>query len=117
MVSLNLVVIPSGDIQRSVAFYSSLGLTFVAEKHGNGPQHFAAEIGGTIFEIYPRLAIPGDSGPMRLGFLVPSVDEAVQNLQKLGVEMISAPKESPWGRRAVLTDPDGHRVEISQPSV
>jgi predicted enzyme related to lactoylglutathione lyase len=26
--------------------------------------------------------------------------------------VISAPKDSDWGRRAVVADPDGHRIEL-----
>ncbi len=59
-VLLNLVVIPSVDIQRSLAFYQSLGLSFVAERHGKGPVHFAAELGSTIFEIYPQQTVAGN---------------------------------------------------------
>ena len=28
--------------------------------------------------------------------------------------VLSPPKDSEWGRRAVVTDPDGHRVELLQ---
>jgi hypothetical protein len=31
----------------------------------------------------------------------------------LGETSISAPKDSPWGRRAVVADSDGHRVELT----
>jgi lactoylglutathione lyase len=113
-VSLNLVVIPAGDLKRSVAFYHSLGVSFVAEKHGAGPEHFAAELGSTVLEIYPRQALEGISGPARLGFRVTSVDDTVRNLRSLGEHVVSGPKDSAWGRRAVLLDPDGHRVEISE---
>jgi lactoylglutathione lyase len=113
-VALNLVVIPAGDIQRSAAFYRSLGLSFVAEKHGAGPEHFAAELGGTVLEIYPRQAVEGISGPARIGFRVMSVDDTVRKLRSLGEHVVSGPKDSAWGRRAILRDPDGHRVEISE---
>jgi catechol 2,3-dioxygenase-like lactoylglutathione lyase family enzyme len=113
-VSLNLVVIFSNDLQRSVEFYTSLGLTFTLERHGNGPEHFASEIGGLVFEIYPRPADGENSGPARIGFRVASVDEALATLKLRGVRVLSAPHDSPWGRRAVVSDPDGRRVEISE---
>jgi catechol 2,3-dioxygenase-like lactoylglutathione lyase family enzyme len=111
---LNLVVIFSNDIQRSVEFYTSLGLTFTRERHGNGPEHFASEIGALVFEIYPRAADGENSGPARIGFRVASVDEALASLNLQGVRVLSAPHDSPWGRRAVVSDPDGRRVEISE---
>ena len=45
-----------------------------------------------------------------------SVDAAVMRLQEIGVEVISTPKDSPWGRRAVVDDFDGHRVELAEAS-
>jgi predicted enzyme related to lactoylglutathione lyase len=35
-------------------------------------------------------------------------------VQQLGAAVVSPPADSPWGLRAVLADPDGHRVEITE---
>jgi catechol 2,3-dioxygenase-like lactoylglutathione lyase family enzyme len=112
--SLNLVVIASTDLKRSIDFYNAIGIEFTHEKHGNGPEHVSAEINGLVFEIYPQEAVKGLNGPARLGFRVASVDETVVKLGKLGAEIISGPTNSQWGQRAVLNDPDGHRIEISE---
>jgi catechol 2,3-dioxygenase-like lactoylglutathione lyase family enzyme len=113
-VSLNLVVISSANMQRSVAFYEGLGLKLTPEKHGTGPEHFSAELDGVVFEIYPQAALDRATGPARIGFRVASVDGTVVKLRKLGAEVLSEPKVSPWGRRAVVRDPDGYRIEISE---
>lgn len=34
-------------------FFSRMGLPFVKEKHGEGPEHYAAQVGDDVFEIYP----------------------------------------------------------------
>jgi len=52
-VLLNLVVIRSADIERAAAFYKELGLVMIKQQHGNGPEHYSAQLGITIFEIYP----------------------------------------------------------------
>ncbi|MGE5195040.1 MAG: VOC family protein [Deltaproteobacteria bacterium] len=58
------------------------------------------------------------AGPTRRdGFPAVSVDEKVAKLRKLGAEVLSDPHDSPWGRRAALNDPDGHRIEITEPRV
>lgn len=46
-------VIKTPDINQAVAFFTQLGLTFVQEKHGDGPVHYACERNGIVFEIYP----------------------------------------------------------------
>src|SRR5687767_2205434 len=110
--SLNLIVIRSPDIDRACRFYSTLGLAFTKHAHGTGPEHYACELHGLVFEIYPRKSDADSTTATCLGFRVPSVDAAVASLQRLGAKVISPPKESPWGRRAVVEDPDGHRVEL-----
>ena len=49
----NLLVIRSADVEQAVKFYEALGLTFLKHRHGSGPEHFACEAEGFVFEIYP----------------------------------------------------------------
>jgi lactoylglutathione lyase len=112
-IKLNLVVIRAAELERSQRFYEALGLQFSREQHGRGPEHLAAVLGSLVFEIYPRGSEPDTAG-LRLGFQVASVEAAVSAVQKLGAEVVSAPANGPWGYRAVVVNPDGHRVEVSQ---
>lgn len=113
-IALSLVVIRSLDVARAVAFYSCLGLKFTQHQHGAGPAHVSAELsGGGVFEIYPA----ADAAPtqnVRIGFRVPSVDDAVNALGGFPHAVVSSPRLSEWGLRAVIVDPDGHRVELVQ---
>jgi predicted enzyme related to lactoylglutathione lyase len=113
-VILNLVVIRSTDLERSARFYESLGLSFTKHRHGSGPEHFSCELGPAVFEIYPRKNDADSTSSVRIGFRVPSVDVAVEQLKQIGVTVVSPPKDSPWGRRAVVDDCDGHRIELTQ---
>jgi lactoylglutathione lyase len=113
-VALNLVVLRSPDIERAAAFYTCLGLQFQKHRHGSGPEHFAAELGGGVFELYPLADGAVPTSGTRVGFRVPNVDEAVTALSHYPGAIISAPRDSEWGRRAVAADPDGHRVELTQ---
>ena len=111
--AMNLVVIYTRDIELAKGFYDSLGLSFTPEKHGSGPQHYSASIGTLVFEIYP--CKDGETaGPLRIGFRVPSVDGTIETLRRRGVKIVADPKDSAWGRRAVVEDPDGNRVELAQ---
>lgn len=110
---LNLVVIRSGDLERSKSFYEAIGLQFSKERHGSGPEHLAAQLGNLVFEIYPR-GIGRETVGVRLGFEVASIDAAIFAVEKLGAEVKSPPTNGPWGQRAVVVDPDGHHVEIVQ---
>ena len=111
-VTLNLVVLRSPDIARASAFYTRLGLNFTLHRHGKGAEHFAAELPGGVFEIYTQTADSPSTLGTRIGFAVPSVDTVINALADYPQAIVSAPKDSEWGRRAVIADPDGHRVEL-----
>lgn len=113
-IQLNLVVIRSVDIEKSAIFYQLLGLSFVKHQHGNGLEHFASEIGSITFEIYPYTAGTIPTTSTRLGFQVSSIDAIVCELQKIGDSIASSAKDTAWGRRAIVVDPDGHKVELTE---
>ena len=111
-VRLNLVVLRCADLARAAAFYRRLGLEFARHRHGNGPEHLTAEIDGCVFELYPLAADGASTRGARIGFRVPSVDGAIAALKDYPDAVVTAAKDSEWGRRAVVVDPDGHRVEL-----
>lgn len=109
---LNLTVIRCSDIEASAGFYRLLGLAFEKHRHGKGPEHVASTTEGPTFELYPASERFPVTVGTRLGFAVESCDEACRLLEEAGHAIESAAADSPWGRRAVAIDPDGHRVEI-----
>lgn len=110
---LNLTVIRCSDIEASAAFYGLLGLRFEKHRHGKGPEHFATSEEGSTFELYPASERFPVTVGTRIGFAVSSCDEAVAALEAEGHSIESPPTDSPWGKRAVAIDPDGHRVELT----
>lgn len=111
--TLSLVVIRVSDLERAASFYSAIGLLFEREQHGSGPEHYAAAVGGTTFELYPS-SERHPVAPVRLGFTVTSIDAVLSQWRHAGGRVASEPEQSPWGLRAVVEDPDGHRIELSQ---
>lgn len=111
---LTLVVLRCADIDRAMAFYSKLGLEFTKHRHGAGPEHYSAELAGAVFELNPQSGDGASSLGTRIGFSVTSVDQAIQALADYPAAVISAPKDSEWGRRTIVSDPDGHRIELMQ---
>jgi predicted enzyme related to lactoylglutathione lyase len=111
---LNLIVLRSADLALAAKFYGKLGINFTRERHGAGPEHLTCRLGSVVLEIYPRTATTVTSG-VRLGFQVASLDEAVAALEEVGADLLASPAESPWGRRAIVADLDGHRIELTEP--
>lgn len=109
--TLKLLVIKSAQVESACNFYAQLGFCFTEEQHGNGPTHYSAPLGDGIFEIYP---LPDNSvadTTTRLGFSVNGVETVVEFVSELGT-VVAKPKETPWGLRAVVRDPDGRSVEL-----
>lgn len=112
-VRCNLVVIRSEQLEASARFYTALGLQLSKHRHGTGPEHYASEAATETFEIYPLTNSASPTTGTRIGFAVESVDQVFERLLRVGGQAVSSPKDSPWGRRAVIADPDGHRVELT----
>ena len=110
---LNLLVLRSPSIDRAVNFYNVLGLQFCKHSHGTGPKHYACELPGMVFEIYPSSAKQPTTTSTRLGFSVRAIDSLISKLHDKGAKIISKPSNSEWGRRAVVEDFDGHTVELT----
>ncbi|WP_395745224.1 VOC family protein [Prosthecobacter sp.] len=114
--TLNLVVLRSADLEQAARFYECLGLRFTRHRHASGPEHLSAELGGCVFELYPQSKDGSSTLGTRIGFSVPSIEAAVAALGDFPDAIVSPPKSSPWGFRAVVADPDGHRVELVEVS-
>ena len=111
LASLSLLELRSGDLHRAERFYRVLVGDFTRERHGAGPFHISAPAGGFLLELYPLDDATPTTG-VRLGFQVESLDAVWPVLLANGGDVVSAPSDSPWGRRAVLRDPDGHVIEL-----
>ena len=115
---LGLLVMRAADLEQTARFYRALGFEFVGEQHGNGPLHYACELNGTVIEIYPGK--PGTApdrrsgGATLLGFQVDSLEVTLKAIAEIGAPVLTAPQESPWGRRTVVQDPDGRAIELTE---
>ncbi|WP_405451528.1 VOC family protein [Streptomyces erythrochromogenes] len=96
--SVDLLVIYTVRLEECRAFYAGLGLDLAPERHGNGPEHYAAAFAdGGVLELYPATRRP-ETGYVRLG-------------------LTAAPHRAggrPAGRHT-LTDPDGRTVVLTVP--
>jgi predicted enzyme related to lactoylglutathione lyase len=114
-VKLNLIVLKTRQVEQVRTFYQVLGLDLTEEQHGKGPIHFAGRIGDVVIEIYP---LPNDASLVdsstRLGFDVENVAQVIMALDSIGTCIVSLPKDTPWGFQAIVKDPDGRSVELTQ---
>jgi catechol 2,3-dioxygenase-like lactoylglutathione lyase family enzyme len=110
--AITLIVLRCADIERSREFYEALGLVLVAEQHAAGPRHYSATIGGTVLELYPRR--DAETRGLRFGLSVSDLATAVSAVERVGGRVVPAePRRTPC---AVVRDPDGHTIELTEAS-
>jgi lactoylglutathione lyase len=114
---LSLVVIRARDMDRLATFYAALGCRFAKHRHGQGPEHLSSALGETVFEIYPVDGPNGSTASTRLGFSVPSLAKALGHLRRLEATVLAEPSDTEFGRRAVVRDFEGHKVELYEKKV
>jgi lactoylglutathione lyase len=118
MPSMSLIVLRTNTIEAMLTFYDALGLEFVQEQHGTGAVHYSTALGDVTLEIFPAEAGQAldrkAGGATMIGIKVESVDEVITALQTLGIKPLTVPKDSVWGRRATVLDPDGRLIELAQ---
>jgi catechol 2,3-dioxygenase-like lactoylglutathione lyase family enzyme len=119
-VSVNAIILWSGEPARVAAFYRLLGVPLEDEDHGDGHVHQACELGAVHIAVYGaegKGRVPGrrEGGGHLVGFRVPSLDAVVAALQKAGeYRELVARQVMDWGTRIVIADPDGRSVELTQ---
>lgn len=113
-VLLTMLVLKSPRLGQVKRFYEALGIDFAEEQHPSGPVHFAGRVGGILLELYPLTDEVLDENSVRLGFAVRDLEGTMDRLHAAGAPVVSHPKQTVWGRRAVIRDADGRTVEIYQ---
>jgi lactoylglutathione lyase len=122
MPAIGAVIIVTADLDAAVAFYQAVsGLSLDREQHGaDEPVHYAVEADGCHVAIFgadhPGSApAPRTAGETMIGFEVESVEASVDAARALGASILQEPRDYPWGRRALIEDTDGRRVEVFTP--
>jgi lactoylglutathione lyase len=112
------LVLFAADVNNTADFYRTIGLDLEHEDHGEGPVHFAVDLGGVHFAIYPTeqsgrapaLRAAGNSFP---GFYVAALDAVTESLRRMGARVLREHEQMPWGCRVVVEDPDGRAIEVN----
>jgi lactoylglutathione lyase len=113
------LVVYAADAAKTAAFYRAVGVGLAEEDHGEGPVHFAADLAGVHFAVYPaheigRAPARGAAGASFPGFYVTSLDRVTAALAGLGAPVLQAHQQMSWGCRILAEDPDGRPVEVNE---
>jgi lactoylglutathione lyase len=107
------VILLVSNMDKSVKFYKEvLGLP-VKTKSKDWTEFFG---NGTVLALHPakkKSAIKAGAG-MLVGFEVSDLDSSVKRLKELKVKFYKKPKQEPFGKHAIVQDPDGHLISIAE---
>jgi len=108
---LGLVMIVVRDMERSVAFYRDvLGLKLLIHRD-NCSQ---LDAGNIVLGLHPEgeeVHVTPTSG-MSIGIYVDNMDKAVTEIRRRYGKIAIGPRSEPFGRWALVFDPDGYSVQI-----
>jgi lactoylglutathione lyase len=110
-VSLSLVVLKTHQLETVRLFYETIGIDFAEEQQGSGPVHYLGTLGESVLEIYPLQEGEADS-TTRLGFTVEDLGYVLESLRRRELLPLKKAKQTEWGLRAVVKDPDGRSIEF-----
>lgn len=109
--NLNQVTIPATDLERSIAFYQTLGLKLIVRSLPDYAR-FECPVGDATFSLHKTTA-PISNPDTWIYFEVGHLDDLATELQNKGIRFDELPNDKPWlWREARLKDPDGNQLII-----
>jgi lactoylglutathione lyase len=107
------VILLVSNIEKSVKFYrDTLGLP-IKTKSKDWTEFFNKD---SVLALHPakkKSNIKTGSG-MLVGFEVGDLEATVKKLKEKKVKFFKKPKEEPFGKHAIVQDPDGHLISIAE---
>jgi catechol 2,3-dioxygenase-like lactoylglutathione lyase family enzyme len=104
------VTINVKDLDASISFYESIGLT-VRNRWGNYYAQLVAP--GITIGLHPSNNLPGNSGNASIGFTADNFDDARSLLEQLAIKTTARQEEG--GAFLLFNDPDGTALYFIKP--
>lgn len=114
---LNAVIINTAKLQDLLSFYQALGLEFTASQVRLGSEIYKTHLGMVEFVLYGiKSKIFEATPPFQLSFQVDDLQKTINKVTALGCCVLLEPFTNPKDGtpRAIVLDPDGHSVELTQ---
>tara|TARA_B110001454_G_C12723330_1_gene436724 strand:- start:12466 stop:12822 length:357 start_codon:yes stop_codon:yes gene_type:complete len=113
--SLRSLVIATSQIKDVLRFYENLGLTFKIKKVSLGTEYYWTMANGLEIAFLEKPDLKQDPQPhYTLSFEVKDIDAKFQQFVANKFIGILDPTDFPDGRKAIVLDPDGRSVEMTE---
>ena len=107
------VILLVSDMENSIRFYKeTLNLPLKSQSE-DWTEFFS---NGTVLALHPtKKKNTSKTGPNTLiGFMVDDLNTTAKYLNEKNVKFFKEPKDEPFGKHAIIQDPDGHLISIAQ---
>src|ERR687883_774170 len=109
---IGAVILLVSDMKRSTRFYRDV-LGMELKEQSKDWTEFSKR--GTVLALHPsKKKRIKKNNSMLVGFSVSDFDDVVNGLKKKKVKFYKKPKEEPFGKHAIIQDPDGHLISIAE---
>lgn len=107
--NLNQITVPALDMEKSIAFYQTLGLQLIVKSNPHYAR-FLCPDGNSTFSLHLVERVPSGDG-IWVYFETEKLDEKVAQLTTQGIDFDELPNDKPWlWREAHLKDPAGNHL-------
>jgi predicted enzyme related to lactoylglutathione lyase len=113
--SFHVVMAVCRDLVKSRDFYHTvLGLPILTDQV---PHWVDLDLGdGKRLGLHPEgQGLKAQPGSLQIGFAVPNVDRFVTDARMMGARILQEPYDEPFGRLAIIADPDGYALQVFTP--
>ena len=98
-------------------FYSILGFQFIQKQVNKGSQAWMGSCGDMNLEIFNiKESFSSRSPSVQMTFKVGNIEKMIGEFKKIQAQVMVEPMAIDQGLIAIVMDPDGRSVELSQPS-
>ena len=106
------VILLVSNMERSIKFYSEILELPIKTRSKDWTEFFN---NNTVLALHPapkKINAPKTGSGTLVGFEVTDLDLTIKKLKEKRVKFFKRPKEEPFGKHAIIQDPDGHRCGI-----
>ena len=108
------VILLVSNMEKSIKFYSDILELPVKTRSKDWTEFFNND---TVLALHPapkkKKTLKTGSGSL-VGFEVTDLGSTVKKLKEKRVKFFKRPKEEPFGKHAIVQDPDGHLISIAE---
>jgi lactoylglutathione lyase len=110
---IGAVILLVSDMEKSTRFYRDVLNLPIKSQSKDWTEFFNRE---TVLALHPahNARQASSQGNVLVGFMVGDLEAQVQVLEKKNVRFFKRLKEEPFGKHAIIEDPDGHLISLAE---